>query len=178
MNVRGLWAYDVASTLAKAVEKAGTTNFGFENTTGSSNLIDLATIRFSLNGPKLRQALLDTRFSGLAGEFNLQNGQLQSSTFQIINVNSNGERGVAFWTLKNGLVRELNSTNTSTYSTSRRNLGPVIWPSDSSFVPKGWEIPTNGRKLRVGVPVKDVFLNLLRWNVMLALTQQMSKGIA
>ncbi|KAM4130329.1 hypothetical protein ACJW30_01G092700 [Castanea mollissima] len=162
LNVRGLWAYDAASALARAVEKARTTNFGFENRTSSSNLTDLATMGFSLNGPKLRQALLDTRFTGLVGEFNLQNGQLQSSTFQIINVNGNGERGVAFWTLENGLVRELSSTNTSMYSTSRRNLGPVIWPGDSSSVPKGWEIPTNGKKLRVGVPVKDGFFEFVK----------------
>nr|POE92761.1 glutamate receptor 2.2 [Quercus suber] len=162
LNVRGLWAYDAASALARAVEKAGTTNFGFENTTASSNLTDLATMGVSLNGPKLHQALLDTRFTGLAGEFNLQNGQLQSSTLQIINVNGNGERGVAFWTPENGLVRELNSTNTSMYSTSRRNLGPVIWPGDSSSIPKGWEIPTNGKKLRVGVPVKAGFFEFVQ----------------
>ena len=76
MNVSGLWAYDAASALARAVEKVRTTNFGFENTIGSSNLTDLATMGVSLNGPKLHQALLDTRFTGLAGEFNLQNGQL------------------------------------------------------------------------------------------------------
>ena len=162
LNVRGLWAYDAASALAKAIEKVGTTNFGFKNTTASSNLTDLATMGVSLNGQKLHQALLDTRFTGLAGEFNLQNGQLQSSTFQIINVNGNGERGVAFWIPENGLVRELNSTNTSTYSTSRRNLGPVIWPGDSSSIPKGWEIPTNGKKLRVGVPVKAGFFEFVR----------------
>ncbi|KAK7828664.1 glutamate receptor 2.2, partial [Quercus suber] len=62
--------------------------------------------------------------------------ELQSSTFQIINVNGNGERGFAFWTLENGRVRELNSTNTSTYSTLRRNLGPVIWLGDSTLSPK------------------------------------------
>ena len=53
------------------------------------------TIRVFLNGPRLLQALLDTRFTSLAREFNPQNGQLQLSTFQIINVNGNGESGVA-----------------------------------------------------------------------------------
>nr|POE92241.1 glutamate receptor 2.8 [Quercus suber] len=162
LNVKGLWAYDAASALARAVEKAGTTNFGFEYTNGSSNLTDLATMGVSLNGPKLLQALLDTRFTGLAGKFSLQNGQLQSSTFQIINVNGNGERGVAFWTPENGLIRELNSTKTSTYSTSRRNLRPIIWPGDSSSIPRGWEIPTNGKRLRVGVPVKDGFFEFVK----------------
>uniref|UniRef100_A0A2N9F0M2 Glutamate receptor n=1 Tax=Fagus sylvatica TaxID=28930 RepID=A0A2N9F0M2_FAGSY len=162
LNVIGLWAYDAISALARAVEIVGTTNFGFEKTNASSNLTDLETFGVSLNGPKLREALWGTRFRGLSGEFSLDNGQLQSSTFQIINVNGNGEREIAFWTPENGLVRKLNSTNTSTYSTSRYNLGPIIWPGDSSSVPKGWEIPTNGKKLRIGVPVKDGFSEFVK----------------
>jgi len=77
-------------------------------------------------------------------------------------VNGNGERGIAFWTPEKGLVRKLNSKNTSTYSTSKNNLGPIIWPGDSSSVPKGWEIPTNGKKLGIGVPVKDGFSEFVK----------------
>uniref|UniRef100_A0A2N9GHA5 Ionotropic glutamate receptor C-terminal domain-containing protein n=1 Tax=Fagus sylvatica TaxID=28930 RepID=A0A2N9GHA5_FAGSY len=162
LNVIGLWAYDATLALADIVEKVGTTNFNFEKRTNSSNLTDLETIKVSQNGPKLRKALRGTRFRGLAGEFRLDNGQLQSSTFQIINVNGNGERVIAFWTPENGLVRKLNSTNTSSYSTSKKNLGPIIWPGDSSSVPKGWEIPTSGKKLRIGVPVKDGFSEFVK----------------
>ncbi|XP_040997864.1 glutamate receptor 2.3-like isoform X3 [Juglans microcarpa x Juglans regia] len=154
LNVFGLWAYDAASALAMAVEKVGTTNLGVgKSTNASSNLIDLESFEISQDGPKLREAIQDTKFRGLAGEFNLLNGQLQSSTFQIINVNGNGERQVGFWTPEDGLRRELNSKNTSKYSTSKNNLGPIIWPGDLTSVPKGWEIPTNRKKLRIGVPV-------------------------
>ncbi|XP_059454961.1 glutamate receptor 2.2-like [Corylus avellana] len=152
LSVVGLWAYDAAFALARAVEEVGFTNIGFKKTNASSNLTELETIRVSQNGPKLREALLGVRFTGLAGDFSLVNGQLRSSTFEIINVNGNGERKIAFWTPENGLVRKLNLANTSTYSTSKNNLGPIIWPGDSSSVPKGWEIPTNGKKLRIGVP--------------------------
>ncbi len=69
---------------------------------------------------------------------------------------------IAFWTPENGLVRKLNSTNTSSYSTSKKNLGPIICPGDSSSVPKGWEIPTSGKKLRIGVPVKDGFSEFVK----------------
>ncbi|XP_062157786.1 glutamate receptor 2.7-like [Alnus glutinosa] len=162
LDVISLWAYDAASALARAVEKAGITNIVFEKTYSSSNLTDLETIEVSQNGPKLCEALLGVRFTGLAGDFSLVNGQLQSSTFEIINVNGNGERGIAFWTPEKGLVRKLNSKNTSTYSTSKNNLGPIIWPGDSSSVPKGWEIPTNGKKLRIGVPVKDGFSEFVK----------------
>ncbi|XP_075663577.1 glutamate receptor 2.1-like [Castanea sativa] len=162
LNVLGLWAYDAASALARAVEKVGTTNFYIEQTTASRNLTDLEAIGVSQNGPKLYEALLGTRFTGLAGDFSLVNGQLQSSTFKIINVNGIGERGIAFWTPENGLIRELNSRNTSTYSTSKKILGPIIWPGESSSVPKGWEVPTNGKKLRIGVPVKKGFSEFVK----------------
>ncbi|KAK1323525.1 Glutamate receptor 2.6 [Acorus calamus] len=33
-------------------------------------------------------------------------------------------------------------------------LKPVIWPGESTIVPKGWEIPVSGKKLQIGVPVK------------------------
>ena len=102
------------------------------------------------------------KFKGLAGDFNFVNGQSQSSTFKIINVNGNGERLVAFWTPENGLSRKLNSGNTSTYFSSKENVGPVIWPGDSSSVPKGWEIPTNGKKLKIGVPVKNGFTEFVK----------------
>ncbi|KAL4650639.1 hypothetical protein ACB092_01G102400 [Castanea dentata] len=163
LTVIGLWAYDAASALARAVEKVGTANFYFEKTNASSNLTELEAIGVSQNGPKLREALLGIKFKGLAGDFNLVNGQSQSSTFNIINVNGNGERGVAFWTPKNGLTRnKLNSRNSSTYSTSMKNLGPIIWPGDSIVVPKGWEIPTNGKKLKIGVPMKDGFTEFVK----------------
>lgn len=46
---------------------------------------------------------------------------------------------------------------------SMGNLGPIIWPGDSLFVPIGWVSPTNGEKMmRVGVPVKIHFTELVK----------------
>nr|POF01955.1 glutamate receptor 2.2 [Quercus suber] len=162
LTVIGLWAYDAASALAMAVEKAGTTNFYFQKTNASSNLTELEAIGISQNGPKLHEALMGIKFKGLAGDFNFVNGQSQYSTFKVINVNGNGERLVAFWTPENGLSRKLNSGNTSAYFSSKENVGPVIWPGDSSSVPKGWEIPTNGKKLKIGVPMKNGFTEFVK----------------
>ena len=70
-----------------------------------------------------------------------------------------GERGVGFWTPKNGIIRRLNfsHTNSKTYSTSKDNLGTIIWPGEPTYVPKGWVLPVNEKKLRIGVPVKNGF---------------------
>ncbi|KAG6739158.1 hypothetical protein POTOM_056744 [Populus tomentosa] len=160
LNIFGLWAYDAATALALAVEKAGTANLGFQKANVSSNSpTDLATLGVSLNGPNLVQALSNITFKGLTGEYLFDNGQLQSSAFQIINVNGNGGREIGFWRSTKGIVKILNSSNNMTaYSGSNSDLSTVIWPGDTTSVPRGWEnIPTNGKKLRIGVPVKDGF---------------------
>ncbi|XVF48219.1 hypothetical protein PTKIN_Ptkin03bG0172300 [Pterospermum kingtungense] len=158
LNIFGLWAYDATFALAMAIEKAGTANLGFNKTNiSASGVTDLETLGVSQNGPQLIQELSSANFTGLSGDFHFVNRQLQSSVFDIVNVIGTGERNVGFWTPENGLVRKLDLTNTSTNSTSKPKLGPIIWPGDTNLVPKGWEIPTNGKKLRILVPVKVGF---------------------
>ncbi|KAM2969059.1 hypothetical protein FF2_016217 [Malus domestica] len=159
LDVFSIWAYDAAVALAMAVESVGTRNFGFVKTNASinSSSTDLITFGVSRNGPKLFESLSSTHFKGLAGDFSFVNGELQSSVFEIVNVNGDGAREIGFWTPESGLMKKfINPTNTKSVanSTSRSNMGSIIWPGDSTSVPKGWEIPTNDRKLRVGVPVK------------------------
>uniref|UniRef100_A0A803NFK1 Ionotropic glutamate receptor C-terminal domain-containing protein n=1 Tax=Cannabis sativa TaxID=3483 RepID=A0A803NFK1_CANSA len=123
----GLWAYDAVFGLAESVEEIGkASNFSFESVNLVNSSTDLGSFGVSRSGSKLAQALSKTRFKGLSGEFKLVNGQLQTPTFEIINVNGNGERKIGFWTVENGLERVL--------------------------APKGWQIPVNGKKLRIGVP--------------------------
>ncbi|KAL7166279.1 hypothetical protein ACSBR2_037035 [Camellia fascicularis] len=161
LNVFGLWAYDVITALAMAVEKANATNNGFQKGSISGNsTTDLDTFGVSQNGPKLLPALLNTKFRGLSGDFHIVDGQLQSSTYQIVNVIGNGGRGIGFWTVENGIVRDLNVKSTN--STSNSNLRSIIWPGDTTSPPKGWVIPTNGKKLRIGVPVKDGFSEFVK----------------
>ncbi|XP_062019367.1 glutamate receptor 2.1-like isoform X2 [Rosa rugosa] len=155
----GLWAYDATYALATAIENVGTTIFGFQNTTSNTSMInssiDLETFRVSQSGQLLRQSLSRTRFKGLTGDFSFVNGELQSSAFEIVNVNGDGAvRTIGFWTSQGGLLKKisLNSTNANNVG-----LRSIIWPGDSTSIPKGWEIPTNGKKLRVGVPVDNGF---------------------
>ncbi|KAK6927702.1 Ionotropic glutamate receptor [Dillenia turbinata] len=170
MNIFGLWAYDTVSALAMAVEKVGFANSSFLKANSSHNAsTDLESFGVSQIGPMLCQALLDTNFTGLSGEFQLIDGQLQSSKFEMINIVGNGVKRVGFWIPGSGIVRDLNLVNTSTssltYSVSKDNLGTIIWPGDSTSTPRGWVIPTSGKKLRVGVPVKDAsskFVNVTR----------------
>ncbi|KAL6345586.1 hypothetical protein AAG906_017316 [Vitis piasezkii] len=151
LDIFGLWAYDAASALAMAFEKLGAGNFSLQKTNISRYSTGFESIRVSPVGPNILHSLLSTRFRGLSGDFQIFDGQLHSTAFQIVNVIGKGERGVGFWTPKNGIIRRLNFTNT--YSTSKENLGIIVWPGEPTYVPKGWVLPVNEKKLKIGVPV-------------------------
>ncbi|XP_008445297.1 glutamate receptor 2.5-like isoform X2 [Cucumis melo] len=156
VDVFGLWAYDAAWALAMAVEKAGTDNLRYTSTNITASKMNstnyLYTLGVNQNGQKLRDAFSNLKFRGLAGEFSLIDGQLQSSLFEIVNVNGNGRRNVGFWSAESGLRRKVEESERSA-----KGLRSIIWPGERIVTPKGWEIPTNGKKLRIGVPVKHGF---------------------
>ncbi|XP_038710751.1 glutamate receptor 2.7-like [Tripterygium wilfordii] len=166
LNVFGLRAYDATTALALAAEIAvnSTNSLIFKNLNASANSsTDLESIGISQNGPVLLQALLSTRFKGISGEFQLVNGELHSSAFEIVNINGNGARGVGFWTPERGLVRNLNSSNSTTHSAPNSSiLAPIIWPGDSTSSPKGLQMPTNEKKLKIGVPTKSGFTEFVQ----------------
>ncbi|XP_050363245.1 glutamate receptor 2.8-like [Argentina anserina] len=158
LDAFGLWAYDAAWALAMAAEKVGTSNFRLQEVNISHDSSDLVRLEVSQIGPQLARELSGIKFRGLSGDFSLVNGQLQSSTYQVINMNENGQRGIGYWRPQDGLLRELSLSNKSTYSTSNASLGPVIWPGDTTSTPKGWEIPsTTGGRLKILVPVNPGF---------------------
>ncbi|KAF3446142.1 hypothetical protein FNV43_RR11321 [Rhamnella rubrinervis] len=172
LNIMGLWAYDAVFALATAAEKVkvGTSykTFDFQNIKDNPvNSMDLESFGVSRNGPNLCEALESTRFKGIAGVFDLVDGELKSTTFQIVNVIGESEKGIAFWTPQHGLTRTLMGlTNKTKYSSStsanKSNLGPIIWPGDSTIIPKGWDIPTTEKRLRIGVPLKNGFTEFVK----------------
>ncbi|KAK4490904.1 hypothetical protein RD792_001620 [Penstemon davidsonii] len=168
LNIFGLWAYDATVALAMAVEEARLTDDRLQKENNSRNSTDLEALGKSRTGPKLVHALSRTAFGGLAGNFQLVDGQLQSPPYEIVNVVGPGVRVIGYWTKENGIVKELNVTDseTNTYFNSKTSLGSTIWPGDKTSPPKGWVNPTNGKKLRIGVPLKDGFTEFIRvtWN--------------
>ncbi|XP_073131183.1 glutamate receptor 2.2-like [Henckelia pumila] len=168
LNIFGLWAYDSAIALAMAAEKALLTNATFDMADVSRNTTDLEAFRVSNAGPKLIQALSGTTFRGLSGNFRSDDGRLRSPPYEIVNVVSPAVRVVGYWRKAYGITRKLKFTddNAKKYSTSKFNLGSTIWPGDKTSPSKGWVIPTNGKKLKVGVPVKMGFTEFVsvNWN--------------
>ncbi|KAG2254394.1 hypothetical protein Bca52824_084530 [Brassica carinata] len=162
----GYWAYDTATALAMSFEQISNVNMSFsqtKNISGGDNGTDLDDLGVALSGPKLLQALSTVNFKGVGGRFLLKNRKLEPTTFKIINIEESGERTVGFWKSKVGLVKRLGVDQIGTnISHSSRRPRPIIWPGDTTIVPKGWEIPTNGKKLRIAVPKKDGFNNFVK----------------
>ncbi|XP_058210512.1 glutamate receptor 2.2-like [Rhododendron vialii] len=161
MNVFGLWAYDSVTALAMAVERSGIGASKFKKLVAKENLTDLAAIGISKMGPRLLQSLQNIEFNGLNGKFHLLNGQLQLSSFQIVNVIGKGDREIGFWTRKYGISKNLRLPISKNYSTNKDDLGAIIWPGESNVVPKGWEMSIGEAKLRVGVPVNARFKEIV-----------------
>ncbi|XP_019093549.1 PREDICTED: glutamate receptor 2.9-like [Camelina sativa] len=144
LHIFALWAYDSMTALALAVEKTNFDSLQYDNgSVSSKNMTDLGNVGVSPYGPGLQKALWEVSFKGLAGDFNLTDGQLESPKFEIINFVGNKERIIGFV--------KANSDKTK--------LGPVIWPGKSKTDPKGWEIPR--KKLTVGVPMKKGFFDFV-----------------
>ncbi|KAI5675431.1 hypothetical protein M9H77_06381 [Catharanthus roseus] len=156
LNVYCLWAYDTVWSLGLAVEKILPMNSDLSNLSQSENGSNLSNLRVSPFGPKLLSELLDTKFEGLTGEFELVNRQLKPPAFEIFNVIGTGDRAVGYWIPGKGISQKLVATGESAYSTSVKNLKKIMWPGDTVVKPAGWAIPSTG-KLKVGVPMKDSF---------------------
>ncbi|PIN07668.1 Glutamate-gated kainate-type ion channel receptor subunit GluR5 [Handroanthus impetiginosus] len=154
LNVFGLWAYDSLTALAEAIDKVGVERF--KKPVNRGNLTHLEGIGTSNIGSSLVPLIRNFRSNGLSGDFHIVDGQLIPSAFQLVNVIGKGHNRVGFWTEAHGISRKLKTGdhNKDVYSMKKDNLGAIVWPGKTRVVPKGWEMPTNGKKLRVGVPVK------------------------
>ncbi|XP_073064123.1 glutamate receptor 2.2-like [Primulina eburnea] len=166
VSIFGLWAYDTMWALAMAAETLVKTGInGVKNLAHVDDPQGLFTFRVSKTGPLLLEAISNTYFTGLSGEFHLVNGQLKQTQYQIVNIVGKAQKEVGIWTPPIGFSRELNPNVTCSYSTSKENFRTIIWPGDSTAAPKGWEVPVSGKKLRIGVPVKPGFNDFLKVEV-------------
>ncbi|CAL5081553.1 unnamed protein product [Urochloa decumbens] len=152
LSIFGLWSYDTIWAVAQAAEKTKVIGTKFQRPPALKNSTSLETLENSRNGVAVLKAILQSKFKGLSGYFDLSDGELQVSMFQITNVVGKSHRVIGFWNAKNGISQELDQrkSNTTHWST-KHDLNIVIWPGETTKVPRGWEIPTNGKKLQVGI---------------------------
>eukprot|EP00253_Pinus_taeda_P021570 PITA_21570 len=157
LNVYGSFAYDAVWMVARAIENLGNTSFNFMKSISSSP--SFTQLKVLQEGPQLLTELLKTDFSGVSGDVQLKDGEIVGSTYEIANVVGNGYRVVGYWNDETQLSKQLPSAASSPFSPNNTigDLKTVIWPGGSTEVPRGWEQPTSGKRLKIGVPVKHGF---------------------
>eukprot|EP01018_Ginkgo_biloba_P014874 Gb_39753 [translate_table: standard] len=170
INLYGLFAYDTIFLIGRAIgnllSKEPNMRFNFlRNSKNIENASNLTDIKVFQEGPKLLQEIHNTKFSGISGPVQIQDGEIMGSAYEIVNVIGKSYRAVGYWSsYSNGLSKQVPFDNESAYSNhinanpnSSANLGTVIWPGGSTAEPRGWVIPTSGKRLRIGVPAKNGF---------------------
>uniref|UniRef100_A0A0E0M1I6 Glutamate receptor n=1 Tax=Oryza punctata TaxID=4537 RepID=A0A0E0M1I6_ORYPU len=153
MGSYAVWAYDAAWAIASAAEHltAGDLSPPGGLVEGKGGPTDIAGLGKSRSGKKFLEAITKTTFEGLGGRFELVDGELAVHAFRVLNIMDKGkERSIGFWTKNGGLTRHLGGGGAN--ASSNGELAPVIWPGESTVVPRGWVLPTSARRLRVAVP--------------------------
>lgn len=162
LNVYGLWAYDMVTALATAVDKVGAVVQQFKKPVTRENSTDLDAIGTTNMGPTLVDSVRNINFKGLSGDFHITDGQLQPSAYEIVNVIGNGDRTIGYWTEQHGISKTMKPNGKAVYSTDKDNLAAIVWPGETGVIPKGWQVPTGGKKLRIGIPVKRGFSEFVK----------------
>ncbi|KAJ9561079.1 hypothetical protein OSB04_006239 [Centaurea solstitialis] len=174
-NSYALYAYDSVWLLAHALDaflKTGSkitfsSDPKLQNTTGSE--LRLSALQTFNEGPQLLKALLSTNFTGLTGEFRFdQDKNLIHPAYDILNIGGTGLRTIGYWSNYSGLSI---SSPESLYgkppnsSSSTKHLYSVIWPGETTVTPKGWVFPNNGKPLRIAVPYRHSYKEVVTKDV-------------
>ncbi|KAL2334667.1 hypothetical protein Fmac_015880 [Flemingia macrophylla] len=157
LNIFGLYAYDTVWVLASALDeffKSGAT-VSFSNdsnlNTSRGDTLQMDTMGLFVDGDILRRKILDVNRSGLTGQMEFSaDGNLVNPSYEIINVIGTGIRRIGYWSETSGL----HTGEASNHSNSSEGLYGIIWPGQTTQTPRGWVFASNGRHLRIGVPLR------------------------
>jgi len=100
----------------------------------------LRDIKAFQEGQQLLNEILQTNLSGLSGPVQLINGETAESTYEIVNVVGQSFHVVGYWTDKTHKISttlQSESVPASIQNSSYRTLGPLIWPGQTTQVPRG-----------------------------------------
>nr|XP_048336701.1 glutamate receptor 1.2-like isoform X2 [Ziziphus jujuba var. spinosa] len=163
-SVYGIRAYDSMWAVAEAVERTKVKPSPVSAKPEIRlNLHDLGKSKPSKHGSILLTEILKRRFRGLSGEFMFENGRnMSSNSFEMVNVIGRGERRIGFWTWAKTGIKEPHGRRNLL---SPADLEAILWPGGTTATPKGqFRRGMNVIKLRIGVPMKIGFKELVRVN--------------
>jgi ionotropic glutamate receptor len=164
LNTYGMYAYDTVLHLAHALDDFFNqgNNISFSNDTSLTEF-DGGNLHFDAmsifnGGSQLRKNILEVNTSGVTGTIKFTpDGNLIHPSYEVINVIGTGVRTIGYWSNSSGLSvmppEKLNANPNASIS-NQPSLYGVIWPGQTTQKPRGWVFSSNGRQLRVGVPIR------------------------
>ncbi|CAN6200762.1 unnamed protein product [Urochloa humidicola] len=169
LNSYGLYAYDTVWTVARAIDQFLNSGQHINFSTdprlhdSSGSTLRLSTLKVFDSGEQMLQQLLLTNFTGVTGPVQFGSDRnLVHPAYDILNVGGSGSRLIGYWSNHSGLsVAAPEILYQKPPNTSAEQLYNVVWPGNSTTTPKGWVFPNNGQPLRVGVPNKASFKELV-----------------
>ncbi|XP_059440451.1 glutamate receptor 3.6-like [Corylus avellana] len=164
LNTYGLYAYDTVWLLAQALDaflnQGG--NISFSNdprlTEFHGGNLHFDSLSIFDEGNMLLSSILEVNISGISGPIKFtSDGNLIGTAYEVINViGTAGIRGIGYWS-NSSCLSTVPPEKQINRSYSNQQLYGVIWPGQTTEKPRGWAFSSNGRQLRVGVPVRVSF---------------------
>lgn len=185
VNAYGLYAYDAVWAVARAISSFinDKQEIKFRNHSklpiysgGESELAQMQTFE---GGAAMRSYILSTKFFGVSGLIKFdKKGDLVGAAFEYINMVGRSPHVVGYWWANNSGV-SLNPPPSQQISSLSSNSPDeefflshdgkpanatkmaIIWPGISTSTPRGWVLPKNGNPLKIGVPRKAGYNELV-----------------
>ena len=162
LNTYGLYAYDTVWLLAHAIDaffnQGGVISFSNDSrlTELCGGSLRLDALNIFNGGNLLLKSILQVNMSGVTGPIEFTPGKdFINPAFEVINIIGTGFRRVGYWTNYSGLSvlpPEVLYTKPPNRSSTNQILYSVIWPGQTTQLPRGWAFSKNGRQLIIGVP--------------------------
>ncbi|CDY65624.1 BnaCnng48020D [Brassica napus] len=167
LNVYGLYAYDTVWIIARAVKSLldSEANITFSSDSKLTSLkggtLNLGALSIFDQGPQFLEFIVKTKMSGVTGPVQfLPDRSMLQPAYDIINIVGDGFKQIGYWSNHSGLSvipPESLYSKPPNRSSSNQHLYNVTWPGGTSETPRGWVLPNNGRRLRIGVPNRASF---------------------
>ncbi|KAL4327848.1 hypothetical protein HN51_035114 [Arachis hypogaea] len=171
-NSYAFYAYDSVWLAAYALDiflnEGGNISFSSDPRLHDNNgsTLHLESLRTFDSGPQYLQTILRTNFTGSSGRIGFDTDRnLIRPAYDILNIVGSGLRRIGYWSNHSSLsvvapdISYAKSSNHSSKSTQQ--LYSVIWPGDAKTTPKGWVFPNNGKPLRIAVPNRVSYKELV-----------------
>ena len=153
LNTYGLYAYDTVWLLAHAIDaffnQGGVISFSNDSrlTELCGGSLRLDALNIFNGGNLLLKSILQVNMSGVTGPIEFTPGKdFINPAFEVINIIGTGFRRVGYWTNYSGLSvlpPEVLYTKPPNRSSANQILYSVIWPGQTTQLPRGWAFSKN-----------------------------------